>query len=700
MPFKTLKLLPGVNLERSPSLNEAQLAFSNLIRFYGALPQKLGGWAQLTAQLFIGTCRGLHGWADIIGNAYLAIGTEQRLEVYTGGVLYDITPIADTTNPAVSFSTTIGSSTVAIHDAGYSPDVGDWINLLTQVSVGGLVLFGYYQVTGSLDANDYTITATGSAISIGGYGTGLYGGGLYGEPNINNATGNVTNGGAVAVYTTTNGLATVNVLLDNHGFSMGSIYDAAIPTTVGGLTISGNYSVTSVVDIDNFVITASAPATGNATLAQNGGNAQIQYLLPSGPAVATFNLGYGSGLYGAGLYGVANASGMPTVTPLRQWSLDNWGQDLIASPTNGKIYYWQPPIITPAIPVSSTAPIYNISVFVMSQVQIIVALGAETGGTQEPLLVRWSDAGDFTDWTPTATNQAGSYQIPTGSKMVGGLAVGLGALLWTDLDLWSMTYQGLPFVFGFNRIATACGLISMRAVGIAGSFVMWLSTRGFFTYSLGGGVTPVECQVWDFLIDNIDTNQFDQVHCAINGLFNEMAWHFPLSQSSPLYSASAPMGYVKVNYVENLIWDYGLSPQYQRTAWVGHTPVGFPIGSDLNGLLQQHEIGYDANGVGMQWSWQTGYFDILDGEEFVFSDLLIPDNVTIGNPTIFYTIYVTAYPNTASTVLGPYAAMTTTDFIAFRGRGRQMAIGASGSDLGTFNRLGALRYRFARDGRV
>jgi hypothetical protein len=271
-----------------------------------------------------------------------------------------------------------------------------------------------------------------------------------------------------------------------------------------------------------------------------------------------------------------------------------------------------------------------------------------------------------------------------------------------------MTYQGLPFVFGFNRIAAACGLIAMRAVGISGTFVMWLSTRGFFTYTLGGGVTPVECAVWDFLINNIDQAQFNQVHCAVNALFNEMAWHFPLSQSSSLYSASAPMAYVKVNYAENLVWDYGLSPQYQRTAWTGRSPVGNPIGSDFAGLLQQHEVGTDANGTGMQWSWQTGFFDLADGEQFVFADLLIPDHVTTGNPTINYTIYPALYSDNLSYALGPYMAafdsasdgsFPATNFIPFRARSRQMSIGASGSDLGTFNRLGALRYRYAPDGR-
>lgn len=672
MPFRTLKLLPGVDTIKSPLLNTTQLAASNLIRFYGGLPQKLGGWAQIATQAFIGTCRGLHGWSDIIGNAYLAVGTEQRLEVLDGGALYDITPLVATENPAVAFSTVINTPTVKITDSVYSPSVGDWINLLTQVSVGGIVLFGFYQVQAIIDGTHYTITAA------------------------SNATATATDAGAVPDYTTTSTQPTVSVALANHGLIVGSLFDAAVSTTVATIVISGLYNVTTRTDANNFVITTTGTANASTSGAENGGNARIEYLLPTGYVVNTALMGYGVGDYGAGDYGLAGSG--QTVAPLRQWSLDHFGQDLIASPSNGGIYYWQPPTIQPATDMPN-APLYNIVVFVMSQVQIVVSGGAETGGTLEPLLIRWCDAGDFTDWTATATNQAGSYQLSSGSRVLAGLAVGLGCIIWTDVDLWSMAYQGLPYVFAFNRIATACGIISQRAAGISGTLVVWLSSRGFFSYQFGGGVTPMECPVWDFLINNIDPLQLDQVHCAPNSLFNEMAWFFPIVSTSPLYSANYPLGYVKFNYVENC-WDYGLSSQYQRTAWVGRSPVGNPIGADLAGLLQQHEIGTDANGAGMAWSWQTGAFSLQDGEDFAFVDLIIPDFVTTGDPTIAVTAYPSLYPNTPGTPVGPYPFTASTPFVALRVRAREIALGCAGSDLGTFNRLGALRYRYAPDGRV
>lgn len=673
MPFRTLKLKPGVDIEQSAFAGDAQLTDSNLIRFYYGLVEKLGGWRRLITDTFIGTCRGLHGWADIAGNAYLALGTEQRLSIVTNGEIIDVTPLVATDNPVVRFTTTIGTSGVTIEDGAYNPAPGDWINLKTQVSVGGLILFGYYQVTSFVDDIRYAITAAGTA------------------------TSSVTSGGAVPVYTTTNGLATVSVALADHGLIANDPFTVGVRTIVGNITLVNTYIVASVTDADDFVITAGSAANASTSGAENGGLARIEYLLPTGQTVNVDGTGYGGGDYGAGDYGLDN--GGDVVLHLRQWSLDHWGQDLIASPSEGAIYYVEPTAIGPAIPLSPTAPTFNLSVLVMPQVQIIVALGSEVLGSRETLLIRWCDAGNFTDWDATAFNQAGSYQIPTGSRLVGGLAVGLGVLVWTDQDLWSMTYQGLPFVFGFNRVAMGCGLSAQRAAGVAGTFVMWLGLHNFYQYSIGGGVKPVECSVWDFYFDNFDRAQLDQINCAVNTIFNEMAWFFPIKSSSPVYDPAAPLGYVKYNYLEGC-WDKGQSSQYQRTAWMGHSPIGDPVGTDYNGLIQQHENGYDADGAGMDWSWQTGFFAISEAEDIIFSDLIIPDMTeTIGSPTINYTILVSLYPDQAPQSIGPLVSTTGTHFIPYRARGRQMAIAATGSDMGTFNRLGALRVRYAPDGR-
>ena len=674
MPIRKIKLLPGVNLEQSPTLNQTQVASCNLIRFFDGLVQKLGGWLQYTAQTFVGTCRGLRGWADINGNAYMAVGTEQRLMVLEGGVIFDITPVPTTTNPAVSFSTTNTSNSVTITDAGYMPSPGDWIFLATQVAVGGLVLWGFYQVATSISGTQYTINAASAA------------------------TANATNAGAVPQFTTTNTSANVTVTLTAHGLSTGNTFTLSLSTTVATLVIAaGIYSVTYLT-ANTFQITAPAgTANANTSAYENSGNAQIQYLLPSGYAVNTSVTGYGIGDYGSGDYGLG--TGGSAVAPLRQWSLDQFGQYLIASPSNGGIYSWNPPTIAPAAAVSN-APLYSTAVFCMPQVEMICALGAETGGTQQPLLVRWCDAANMTAWTATATNQAGSYYMPIGSALIGGIAAGLGAVLWTDTDVWSMTYIGFPLVFGFNHISSADGLISQRAAAVLGNLVFWLGNQLFYIYAIGGGVQILECPVWDFLWNNIDQAQLNQVFAAPNSAFGECAWHFPLLTSSPYWTAAMPMGYVKYN-VTAKAWDYGVSAQYQRTAWVDRSAVGGPTGADIAGLLQQHEVGADANGSPMAWNFQTGFIDLAEGEEAIFSDIIIPDGVFQNAPTLRPNILGTDYPNQA-----PIAAVTQTItmgatlWITYSMRARQISFGLSGADLGTFFRLGAFRVRANADGRV
>ena len=682
MPFRDLKLAPGVNTQASPLANTFQLVSSNLIRYYLGLLQKLGGWTQITMQTFIGTCRGLLGWADISGNAYLAIGTEQRLQVATAGVISDITPIYQTDNPAVAFSTQTGQTAVVITDAGNAPSVGDWINLLTHVAVGGLVLNGFYQIVALPSGTTFTVNAASAA------------------------TGNVTNAGAVAQYTTTNTQSTVKVTLAAHGLVTGSTYTPGVSTTVGGITVvAGTIYAVTLVDANNFNISVTGTATSSTNTFENSGNAQIQYLLQTGHVLNTSLGGYGAGQYGGGQYGGANAATAPV--QLRQWSLDHFGQILIASPSNGKIYTWTPPTPAPATVIANDAPLQSAAVFVFPDIQIIIALGAEVGGTQQPLLARWSDQGNIGSgsWTASAINQAGSFFLSTGNKLVGGLAIGLGAAaVWTDLDYWLVSYLGFPLVFSWRKISSNCGLIAQRAAGIAGSNIMWLSNYQFFAAPLGGVATPVECPVWDFYWNNVDRSQSQTITCAVNSSFNEIAWFFPILTSSPLYSAATPYGYVKFNYAEpGNVWDFGLSAQLQRTAWTGSGPLGTPIGADIAGLLQQHEAGNDANGQAMMWAWQPGFSQLGEGEEMVFSDMIIPDWAgIIGSPTFVPNFLVQEQSNSPpQQVVIQNIATPASLRVTYAARGRQMSPGfqASAGDVGTFWRIGLMRIRYSDDGR-
>ena len=292
MPHSTLRLSPGVTELATPALNQAGVSSSQLIRYIvdpllGPLCQKLGGWQKFFPNTFPSVVRALWAWEDTNGIQHLAVGcqnvgmtNQSQLSVITNGSTLNITPKFTTDDVAVNFTTTSGSPTVTIVDSTTTGITSfDTVYIETHVSVGGLILFGLYPCE-TLSSTSYQIIATDTL----------------GNPE--NATSSVANGGAVAEFTTTSGSSTVNVLLNNHGYQAESTYPALIATTVGGITIYGNYLVASVVDANNFTITASNTATSSASAFINGGDAQFIYSF--GVGAIPPGTGFGIGGFGRG----------------------------------------------------------------------------------------------------------------------------------------------------------------------------------------------------------------------------------------------------------------------------------------------------------------------------------------------------------------------------------------------------------------
>lgn len=669
MAESKITLRPGVNSLATRTLNSAGWSAGNLIRFMdGDFIQNVGGWQAFNATPLVGVCRSMHAWADLQNNTYLACGTNERLQLYWAGSQYDITPITATNAVSSGFSTTSGSSVVNIKDVGNSAREGDWVYIEIPVAVGGLVMFMYYQIVTVVDADNYEVD----------------GGGL--------ATSTVTDGGHTPQFDTVNTSDTVTVTLPNHGYAPGDIFIVQESTSVGGLTLDGPYQVITVPTADTFTITASSTASGDDTAYENGDATNVSYLLPSGPASNEPLTGYGAGGYGTGGYG----SGAPTdtINPARIWSLDNFGELLLANPTNGALYVWAPPVADGNVATEvGTAPDNNIGMFVgMPQAQCII-YGAETGGIQDPLLIKWSDTGDYTDWTPSALNQAGSYRLSRGSHIVGGLQAAQTALIWTDLDLWSMVYQGPPYIYSINTIAQNCGLIAQLAASVLGKNVYWMSLKGFFTLQ-GGAVSPVACTVWDEIFADLDTTNQNKIIAASNTPFNEV-WFFYPSLSGGTGEIDA---YVKLTVADTgYLWDFG---RLERTAWIDQSIFGMPLGVDAAGLVQQHEIGYTDNGDPIDGIYAlSGYADIDQGLEFPFVDQIIPDfRFYDAGATAQFSVYGKTYPFSDPTVHGPFDVTTSTKFITMRSRQRQAAFRIDW-DGESFVRLGAVRFRIAPAGR-
>lgn len=668
MPFQPLKVRAGVNSEATPMLNEAGWSFSQLIRFFQGMVQKLGGWTRLLNQTVIGTARALVFFEDIEQNQYIGIGTEKVLEVYVNGALLDVTPIIATSNLTTPFSTTIHSSIITVTDAdnGSTAEPGSAIQVINPTTIGGLLLQGTYLITTLIDGVHYQFDA--------------------GAP----ATSTVATGGTAAKFTTTNLSTSAKVTLVNHGYIPEDVYTVFISTSVGGVTFFGEYNVDTVIDADNFTITTSA-ATASTNGFENGGDIQIAYELTAGNASAQNISGlYGAGPYGEGLYGSGTITA--PIQP-RLWSLGAWGTDMVATYSNGPIYAWISEngiIVNQATLITEAPANINAGLFIAMPQQQIVALGASFGDSldTDQLLIRWCEVADYTDWTASATNQAGSFPIPRGARIVGGIQGPQQALIWTDIGVWAMQYIGFPLVYGFNELAEGCGLIGQNARGVLGSKVYWMSQSNFFVYD-GNTVQSLPCTVWDRVFQNINLAQVQKVIAAPNSFFNEISFYYPSNDGEGEVDS-----YVKYNAALGC-WDYG---SLVRTAWLDQSSLPYPIGVDEAGLIQRHEFGVDADGTAMNTFAQTGWFKISDGTLYTFIERLIPDFV-YENATMLLTLYFQDYPNAPITTIGPLTATEAIRYLIVRGRGRLASIKIESNDLGSFWRLGEILYSGAPSGR-
>ena len=694
MPHATIRLKPGVETNNTFSLNEAAYSQSQLIRYLPernglGLAQKFGGWVNYFNSSIGSKIRALKGWADLNAINHLGIGAESALDVLTNNNLVNITPQISTTNTAPNFSTTSGSTTVTVVDANITASVLDFVNYVTPVSVGGIILSGPYQL----------YTAAGTTYTI-----------IASSP----ATATVTSGGDSYAFSTTNGSSIVSGTLNDHGFAVGDTFYVGVATTVGGVTLSGLYTILTVPTVNTFTFSAQNSASSTAgPVSINSGNINANFYIAIGPQPTS--TGFGVGGFGVGGFGVGSAQPSVPGTPITatDWTLDNFGQNLIACPAGGAIYYWQPNgQLQNAQIIGGNGPLVNSGIFVAMPERQVIAYGSSFNLAPDPLLIRWSDIEDYTVWNATPTNQAGSYRIPTGSKIVAGIQGPQQGLIWTDLDLWAMQYIGAPLVYGFNKIGSNCGAVSRHCVGQMNGGIYWMSQKQFFM-SMGSGPQAIPCPIWDVIFQNINTSYLNKVCCGVNSQFNEVTWYYPSASSTENDS------YVKYN-VALAQWDYGT---LGRTAWIDQSVLGSPIGAGSDNWLYQHEVGNDAvyNGqtTGMQSSFSTGYFSLNEADNLVFVDQIWPDmkwGTYSGNTnaTVYLTINYTNYATDAATSpstsyysgspSGQVTSVTfpmtqSTEYISCRIRARFMSFSLSSTDTGTFWRLGGIRYRYQMDGR-
>tara|TARA_R110000868_G_scaffold112176_5_gene302323 strand:+ start:11884 stop:13755 length:1872 start_codon:yes stop_codon:yes gene_type:complete len=519
-------------------------------------------------------------------------------------------------------------------------------------------------------------------------------------------------------FTATNGSAIITVADVAHGCEDGDFVTFSGATGLGGnitaTVLNAEYQVT-VIDDDSYTITATA--TANATDAAGspgGGTVTAAYQLNVGNAIQVPLSGWGGGPWGLGPWG----TGSTTIETIRIWNNQNFGEDLLFGPKGGGLYYWDVTsglgvrgVAVTSLTGASEVPLYQNLLVVSDTSRFCLCLGTNDFGSVEidPMLIRWSDQESVVNWTPTATNQAGSLRLSHGSEILGFAQVRQEILVWTDTSLYSLQYLGPPVVWGSQLLADNVTILNDRAMATGAGVTYWMGEEKFYVYD--GRVQTLPCSLRQYVFSDFNPDQADQVFASTVERFSEIWWFYPSAGSTVCDK------YVIYNYLEK-IWYYGTM---DRSSWIDASVVSnFPISAYNNQLLYQ-EAGVDdgSNGVSLpiEAYITTSEFDIEDGHNFGFVWRVLPDITFRGSTAASPQALLTLLPlqnsgsgyNNPQSVAGSSSGMITrsatvpveqfTGQVNIRVRGRQMAMKVESTELGVQWQLGAPRLDIKPDGR-
>jgi len=511
-------------------------------------------------------------------------------------------------------------------------------------------------------------------------------------------------------FTTTSGSATVLVTDNAHGALQNDFVTFSGASAVGGLTLNGEFQI-SFVNANSYNITAAANASSSAT---GGGTVTAAYQVNTGNEIAVPFTGWSAGAWGAGTWGVGGA----TLAPMRLWSQANFGEDLFFGYRGGSLFYWDASngVNTRAVYVTSLGGASDVptivnKTFVSDIFRFAFCFGANQLGsaTLDPMLIRWSDQEDVTNWTPAATNQAGSLRLSRGSEIITALQARQEILIWSDTTLYGMQYLGAPEVWGAQLLGDNITIASTNAAVYSGNIAYWMGTDKFYSYD--GTVKTLPCSVRSYVFNDFNTSQYAQVVGGTNERFDEIWWFY--------CSAGVTQNnrYVVYNYLQD-IWYYGT---LSRSAWIDSDLRENPMAATYSNNLVNHEVGYDnqesATASAITATLLSSEFDLDDGDKFMFVNRMLPDvtfeGSTATNPAAVMTLLPlqnsgSGYNNPTSEGGVNNATVTRsatvpieqfTGQVFVRVRGRQMAFKMESTELGVAWKLGIPRLDMRPDGR-
>jgi|TARA_R110002124_G_scaffold124171_1_gene283158 hypothetical protein len=521
------------------------------------------------------------------------------------------------------------------------------------------------------------------------------------------------------------GDATLTVTDTNHGAVANDFVTYSGAASLGGNIIAAvlnqEYQIASVTDASTYTIEAK-DTSGNAVLAAsgdsgNGGGSTVgKYQINTGLNSTVFGTGWGTSTWGRGTWG--SSSTLTVSDTLRLWSHDNFGEDLIFNVRDGGIYYWDTSAKTlgtdravtlASLDTDSAIPTIAKQVLVSDRDRHIVAFGCDgetTIGTQDPLLIRFSDAESTTTWNALATNSAGELRVGSGSEIICAVETRQQIIVFTDSSLHAMQFLGPPFTFGISQLSENITIMGPMAAKAVDDTIFWMGQEDFYVFD--GRVQKLPCAVRSYIFDDFNVTQNQKVFAALNSTFDEVWWFYPSGDSTEIDK------YVIYNYQEKA-WSYG---SLARTAWLDRGINDYPLATGTDYYLYDHEFGLDDGSTNppcaISSHIESSQIDIGDGERFAFIRRLIPD-VTFGgstatSPTATFTLKTRNFPGGAylssdnSSVTQTEAATSTVveqftnqAFVRLRGRSFALRVASSGEQVQW--RLGSPRVEVRQDGR-
>jgi hypothetical protein len=713
--LQKVKFAPGFNKQVTSTGGESQWVNGDNVRFRYGTPEKIGGWSQLGSVQITGRATAIHHFVNTSGIKYAILGTNRILYAYSGGIFYDIHPIKSTTTLTSAFSTTNGSKVVTLtFSSAHNINKFDIILLdnFTSITNSGFV-------SGDFTDKKFMVTSIPTDTTLT----------IQMESN-ESGSGASTSGGirvqhyypvgpAVEVATTGWGLGSWG------GVQQGqftSTLSSSINTSVTSLTMASSTSFPSsgTVQIDSELITYTSNSGGTLSGLTRGANGTTAASHSSGATVTD----------ASNFFAWNAATSGDIVTAPGLWSLDNFGNKLIATINGGESFEWDSNPIganSTRATIITGAPTASAFTLVSTPDRHLIFFGTETTigtkSTQDPMFVRFSSQEDINTYAPSATNTAGTQRLADGSKIVGAIRGRDAIYVWTDTALFTMRFVGPPFTFSFQQVGTNCGLIGQNAAVEVDGTAYWMSENGFFRYA--GRLESLPCLVEDHVFDDINTIPKQHINAGLNNLFGEVVWFYPNSGSGTVNRM------VTYNYLdssnERPVWTTGT---LARTAWQDSAVFGKPhateydssaetADSDVNYVhgntdgattYYEHETGLDQVKLGQTTAIpaniESGNFDIGaqglagDGEFMMKIRRVIPDFLAqTGDARV--TLNLRDFPNdtAASSTLGPFTITSGTQKIDTRARAREISLKIENTSTSQFWKLGTFRIDYQPDGR-